>query len=152
MLELRKVIYPSQYVVGGFGHPKFIPHLHRHSLEVQNSRTFAKVVQGYHVKVKDKKQLKQLCITDKGKTTQLGKEKMVVLDPKHAKMMLSSRPVANPCPLVAGGGVVKPWSINVDINLGEKFSVGNKLRPSLRFNSNSKESDYGMVSDLRNIC
>ena len=146
------MLNPSQYAVGGTGHPKFIPQAQRHNLEVQNSRTFAKVVQGYHVKVKDKKQLKQLCITDKGKTTQLGKEKMVepVLD--HAKMVLSSIPMANPCPLAGDGGVVISRSINGDINIGEKFSAGNKLRLPLRFNSNSKESDYGMLSELRNTC
>ena len=62
--------------------------------------------------------------------TQLGEEKMVVPDLEHAKTVLSSRPVANPCPLAIGGGVVKPRSINVDINLGEKISEGNKLRLS----------------------
>ena len=57
-LELRKMLYPSQYAVGGTSHPKFIPQVHRHNLEVQNSRTFAEAVQGYHGKVKDRKQLK----------------------------------------------------------------------------------------------
>ena len=47
---------------------------------------------------------------------------------------------------------VIPRSINGDINLGEKISAGNKLRLLLRFNSNSKESDYGMLSELRNTC
>ena len=76
----------------------------------------------------------------------------MVLDPEHAKTVLSSRPVATPCLLAASGGAVKPWSINVDINLGEKIPVGNKLRFPLRFNSNSKESNYGIVSVLRNAC
>ena len=38
---------------------------------------------------------------------------------------------------------MKPWSINGDINLGEKIPAGNKLRFPLRFNSNSKEAVYG---------
>ena len=54
-LELRKMLYPSQFVVGGIGHPKFIPQVHRHNLEVQNFRTFAEAVQGYHGKVEDRK-------------------------------------------------------------------------------------------------
>ena len=120
-------------------------------IQIQNSRTFAETVQGYHVKVEDRKHPTQLCITDKGKT-QLGEEKMVVLDPEHAKMVLSSRLVATPCPLAAGGGAVKPQSINVDINLGEKIPVGNKLRFPLSFNSNSKESNYGIGSVLTNSC
>ena len=76
----------------------------------------------------------------------------MVLDPEHAKTVLSSRPVATPCLLAASGGAVKPWSINVDINLGEKIPVGNKLRFPLRFNSNSKEPNYGIGSVLRNAC
>jgi len=68
-LELRKMLYPSQFVVGGTGHPKFIPQVHRHNLEVQNFRIFAEVVQGYHGKVEDRKQQQQLGTTDKGKMT-----------------------------------------------------------------------------------
>ena len=45
--------------------------MHRHNLEVQNSRTFAEAMQGYHGKVEDRKQLKQLGTTEKGKMTQL---------------------------------------------------------------------------------
>ena len=45
-----------------------------------------------------------------------------------------------------------PWSINGDITIGEKISAGNKLSLPLRFNSNSKEFDYGMLSELRNTC
>jgi len=50
-LELRKMLYPFHFAVGGTGHPKFIPQIHRHNLEVQNYRTLAKAVQGYHGKV-----------------------------------------------------------------------------------------------------
>ena len=126
--------------------------MHRHNLEVQNSRTFVEAMQGYYGEVEDRKPFKQLGTTDKGKMTQLGEEKMVVPDLDHAKMGLSSKPVANPCPLTAGEGVVIPRSINGDINIGEKISARNKLRLPLRFNSNSKESDYGMLSELRNTC
>jgi len=54
-LELRKMLNPSQYVVSGTGLPKFIPQVHRHYLESQNSRTFAETVQGFHGKVEDRK-------------------------------------------------------------------------------------------------
>ena len=63
------MLYPSQFAVGGTGHPKFILQVHKHNLEVQNSRNFAKAVQDYHGKVEDRKQLKQLGTTDKGKMT-----------------------------------------------------------------------------------
>ena len=60
----------------------------------------------------------------------------MVPDPEHAKKVVSGRLVVNSCSLAAGGGAVKPWSINGDINLGEKIPVGNKLRFPLWFNSN----------------
>ena len=66
-LELRKMLNPSQYVVSGTGLPKFIPQVHRHYLEAQNSRTFAKAMEGFHGKVEDRKQLKKLDTTIKGK-------------------------------------------------------------------------------------
>ena len=141
-IELRKMMYPSQYVVGGSSQLKLVAPLHRQNSGIQNSRTFAEMVQGYHVKVEDRKHPMQTCATDKGKT-QIGEEKMVVLDPEHAKKVVSGRLVVNSCPLAAGGGAVKPWSINGDINLGEKIPAGNKLRFPLRFNSNSKEAVYG---------
>ena len=50
-LELRKMLNPSQYAVGGIGHPKFIPQVLRHNLEAQNSRTFAEA----HGRVEDRK-------------------------------------------------------------------------------------------------
>ena len=73
-LELRNMMYPSQYVVGGSGHSKFVARLHRHNSEIQNSRTFAETVQGYHIKVEDRKHPTQLCITDKGRTVRRGEE------------------------------------------------------------------------------
>ena len=68
-LELRKLLNPSQYVVGGNCLPKFIPQVRRYNLEAQNSRTFAEVVQGFHGRTEGSKQLKQLGFTAKGKIT-----------------------------------------------------------------------------------
>ena len=77
---------------------------------------------------------------------------MVVPNPEHAKNVVSGRLVVNSYLLAAGGGAMKPWSINGDINLGEKIPTGNKLRFPLWFNSNSKEAVYGSGSDLRTAC
>ena len=52
--------------------------MRRYNLEAQNSRTFAEVVQGFHERTEDRKQLKQLGFKAKGKITQLGEEKMGV--------------------------------------------------------------------------
>ena len=140
-IELRKMMYPSQYAVGSSSQLKLVAPLRRQNSEIQNSRTFAEMVQDYHVKLEDRKHPMQSCATDKGKT-QIGEEKMVP-DPEHAKKVVSGRLVVNSCPLAAGGGAVKPWSINGDINLGEKILAGNKLRFPLWFNSNSKEPGLG---------
>ena len=59
-LELRKLLYPSHYAVGGYGPPKFIPQERRVNLETHKSRTFADVVQGFHGGIEDRKHLKQL--------------------------------------------------------------------------------------------
>ena len=68
-------MFPSQYAVGGNGPTKFIPQARKHKLEDQNSRTFAEVVQGFHGRTEDRKQLSHLGLTAKEKLTQLGKEK-----------------------------------------------------------------------------
>ena len=57
-LELRKLLNPSQYAVGGNGLRKFIPQVRRYNLEAQNSRTFTEVVQGFHGRTEDRKQPK----------------------------------------------------------------------------------------------
>ena len=75
-LELRKLLNPSQYAVGGNGLPKFIPQVQRYNLEVQHSRTFAEVVQGFHGRTEDRKKPKQLGVSAKGKIPHKGEEKM----------------------------------------------------------------------------
>ena len=75
-LELRKLLNPSQYAVGGNGFSKFIPQVRRYNLEAQNFRTFAEVVQGFHGRTEDRKNPKQLGVTVKGKIPQIGEEKM----------------------------------------------------------------------------
>ena len=135
-LELRKMLDPNQYAVGNSGSSKFVAQPHRCNSEIQISRSFAEMVQGCHIQVKDRKHPEQLSISDKGKTW-LGEERMVIPDLEQAKVAVSGVPMDKPCPIVAGGGSMKSRSINVDINLGETLLVGNKERSPLRFNSNS---------------
>ena len=149
--ELRKMLEPNQYAVGGSGLIKFVAQPHRCNSEIQNTRTFAETVQGHHVQVMDSKHPEQLCIKDKGKT-QLGEERKVMPKSDPAKVVMSGKLVAKIFLIAVGGGSVKSRSINVDINLGETIPVGNKKRFPLRFNSNSNNSDYGMGSDFRNSC
>ena len=55
--ELRKMLEPNQYAVGGSGLMKFVAQLHRCNSEIQNTRTFAETVLGHHVQVMDSKHL-----------------------------------------------------------------------------------------------
>lgn len=73
-------------------------------------------------------------------------------DPEHAKMVLSGLRVAKPFPLAASGESVKSQSLNAGINLGETILVGNKKRFLLSFDSNLKDTSYGIGSVLRNAC
>ena len=69
-LELRKLLNPSLYAVGGNGLPKFIPQMGRNNLETHHLGTYAEAVQGFHGKTEDRKKLKQLEVTAKGKIPQ----------------------------------------------------------------------------------
>lgn len=59
---------------------------------------------------RDRKNPGQLATKEKGKA-QLGEKRMVVPNPEPAKLLLSEKPVANPCLTAVGGGVKRAWSI-----------------------------------------
>ena len=104
-LGLRKMLEPNQYAMGGSGHSKFIAQPLKNS-ELQISRTFADTLKGYHVLARDRKNPEQLATKEKGKA-QLGEKRMVVPNPELAKLLLSEKPVANPCLTAVGGGTCK---------------------------------------------
>ena len=137
------MLYPSQFAMGGTGHPKFIAQVHKHNLEVQNSRTFAKAMQGYRGKVEDRKQLKQLGTTDKGKMTQL------VMNQRFIGAKVGDFSVGKPDKMVVGGDR-REQGINVETELGEQNPVGNNKRSPLKFKSIWNEHGYGNKHDLRN--
>ena len=145
VLELRKMLNPSQYA-GGTGHPKFFPQAHRHNLEAQNSRSFADAVKGYHGRVEDRQQLKQLGTTVEGKMTQFGEEKMVV------------KRVVNPRFTGAkeGGGdfpVGKPEKMREQcINVESEFGEQNPEEIRICFPSNSKAIEHGKKCDVSRPC
>lgn len=67
-------------------------------------------MKGHHVLARDRKNPGQLATKEKGKA-QLGEKRMVVPNPEPAKLLLSEKPVANPCLTAVGGGVKRAWSI-----------------------------------------
>ena len=148
-LELRKLLFPSQYAVGGNGPPKFIPQARKYNLEDQNSRTFVEVVQGFLGRTEDRKQLPHLGPTAKEKLTQLRKEK------KGENLKLSGATVEE-------NSLNKSERLEVvgrtwrDQRLSEVAEVGKqKLADGrLHFPSflNSKADEKGKKLDLRRSC
>uniref|UniRef100_A0A7N2N123 Uncharacterized protein n=1 Tax=Quercus lobata TaxID=97700 RepID=A0A7N2N123_QUELO len=139
-LELRKMLYPSQFVVGGTGHPKFIPQVHRHNLEVQNFRIFVEAVQGYHGKVEDRKQQQQLGTTDKGKMTQL------VMNQRCSGAKMGDLPVDKPDKMVVGGGDRREQDINVETELEASSDKPKSLTPTEEMADRQAESPTGSDS------
>nr|XP_023883457.1 uncharacterized protein LOC111995759 [Quercus suber] len=139
-LELRKLLYPSQYAVGGTGHHKFIPQVHRHYSEVQNYKTFAEAVQGYQGKIVDRKHLKQLGTTDKGKMTQSG------MNQRCSGAKMGDFPVGKSDMMVVGGGVRREQGINGETEVGEQNPVGQVKRSPLKFRSNGSIHGFGKNS------
>ena len=139
--ELRKMLNPSQYAAG-IGHPKFFPQVHRHNVEAQNSRTFVDAVKGYHGRVEDRQQLKQLGTTVEGKMTQFGEEKMVV-NPRFtgAKEGGGDFPVGKP-------EKMREQCINVESEFGEQ----NPEEIRICFPSNSKAIEHGKKCDVSRPC
>ena len=129
-LELRKMLHPAQFAMGGTGHPKFIPQVHRYNSGVLNYRTFAEVVQGYQGKIEDRKQLKQLGTTDKGKMTQL------VMNQRWSGAKIGDFPVGKSDKMVVGGADRREQGINVETEFGEQNPIGNNKRSPLKFKSN----------------
>ena len=149
-LELRKLLNPSQYVVGGNCFPKFIPQARRYDLEAQNSRTFAEFVQGFHRRTEDRKQLNQLGFTAKGKITQLGEEKMGV-NLRLTGAKVGDFPVGKSDKMEVVGRVRREQRINEVAEVGEQNLAYTRIR-FLSLSLNSKAYEKGKKSDARRSC
>ncbi|KAK9992895.1 hypothetical protein SO802_022598 [Lithocarpus litseifolius] len=136
-LELRKLLNPSQYAMGGTGHPKFIPQVLWQNLETQHARTFADVVQGFQGRVEDGK---QLSITVKEKRTQSG----------EAMMGVNQRPTGAKVGLAPAGK--RGQCINEEAEVGEQnLAYCNMRFPSLSLNAKALEKGK-KKSVVRNPC
>ena len=148
-LELRKLLFPSQYAVDGNGPPKFIPQARKYNLKDQNSRTFAEVVQGFHGRTEDRKQLSHPGLTAKEKLTQLGKEK------KGENLKLSGAkvgeiPVSKYERLEVVGRSWKEQRLSEVAEVGKQKMADTRLHfPSFL---NSKADEKGKKSDFRKSC
>ncbi|KAL0012906.1 hypothetical protein SO802_008014 [Lithocarpus litseifolius] len=146
-LELRKILFPSQYAAGGVGLPRFIPQVLRHKLEAPTSKTFAEAVKGSHGRVENRT---QLGFTDKGKLTQVGEERRGA-NPRLTGAKVVDFPVSKPAKMELGGMDRTEQCINEEVELGEQ----NLADFSLRFPSsilNSKAADKGKKSDVGRPC
>ncbi|KAK9981948.1 hypothetical protein SO802_035181, partial [Lithocarpus litseifolius] len=148
----RSVIIPEgkRKNVGGTGHPKFIPQVLRHNLEAQNARTFAEAVQGFHGRVEDGKQLKQLSVIVKGKMTQLGEEKMGV-NQRFSGAKVGVSPMGKPDKIEEGRRDRREQRINEKAEVGEQNLANIGIRfPSLSLNAKALEK--GKKSVVRSPC
>ena len=145
VLELRKLLNPSLYAVGGNGLPKFIPHMRRYNLEAQHFRTFAEVVQGFHGRTEDRKKPNQLRVTTKGKIPQQGKEKMGV-NPRISGAFGGDLLVEKPGKMVAVGGARRERCF-FEVAVAGEHSLANTRISLLRFSLNSKNDGKGKKSD-----
>ena len=150
-LELRKLLNPSHYAEVGKGLPKFIPQVRRHNLEAQYSRTFADVVQGFHGRTEDRKNLKQLGFTAKGKVTQLGEEKME-LNLRIAGAEVRDFPVDKSDKKEVVGGVRREQRINEVVEVGEQYLADRIRFPSPSLCLNSKNYEKGRRSEVWRSC
>ncbi|KAK9989074.1 hypothetical protein SO802_029313 [Lithocarpus litseifolius] len=146
-LELRKILFPSQYAAGGVGIPRFIPQVLRHKLEAPTSKTFAEAVKGSRGRVEN---CTQIGFTDKGKLTQVGEERRGV-NPRLSGAKVVDFLVSKPAQMELGGRDRREQCINEEAVLGEQ----NLADFSLRFPSsilNSKAADKGKKSEVGRPC
>ncbi|XP_050265760.1 uncharacterized protein LOC126709524 isoform X2 [Quercus robur] len=149
-LELRKLLNPSQYAVGGNGFPKFIPQVRRSNLEAVGSRTFAEVVQGLHGRIEERKQPKQLGTIAKRKLPQIGEEKMGA-NLRISGVKEGDLPVVKYDRMEVVGGARRELCSHEVAEVGEQNLADTRLRfPS--FNLNSKDFVMGKKSDARKSC
>ena len=135
--------------MGGNGPPKFIPRVRKYKLEDQNFRTFVEVVQGFHGRTEDRKQMKQLGLIAKGKLTQLGKEK------KGENLRLSGAKVGE-IPVGKSERMEVVGGIRREQRLSEVTEVGKQKLADTRFHFpsflNSKADEKGKKCDFRRSC
>ncbi|KAL0012034.1 hypothetical protein SO802_007142 [Lithocarpus litseifolius] len=146
-LELRKILFPSQYAAGGVGLPRFIPQVLRHNMEASTSKSFAEAVKGSHGRVEIRT---QLGFTDKGKLTQLGEERKGA-NPRLTGAKVVDFPVSKHAKKELGGGDRREQCINEEAKLGEQnLEDFRRCFPSSILNS--KAADKGKKSDVGRPC
>ena len=94
-------------------------------------------MQGYQGKIVDRKHLKHLGTTDKGKMTQLG------MNQRCSGAKMGDFPVGKSDTMVVGGGDRRDQGINGETELGKQNPVGNVKRSPLKFRSNGSIHGYG---------
>ena len=145
-LELRKVLNPSLYAMGGFELPKFIPQ-QRVNLEFHHLGTYAEVVQGSHGRREDRREPNQLRVTVKGKKPQQGEEKLGV-NPRISGVVGGVYQVEKPGSTVAVGGARREKIFSEVAVAGEYSLVDTRMSlPRLSLNSKNvgkeKECEAG---------
>ena len=138
-IELRRILEPSQYVVGGLN---FVPYKYE---QVSKTRSYVEAVKApVQARLKP---IQQPFIKEKVKDGAVEKILERPRDNSHTQVVLYETQAGNFPQAAMGGGEGGEGSINGKNNIEEKISEGNKLNIPLNFNSNSKIVEFGKLHD-----
>ena len=143
-IELKRILEPSQYAVGGLN---FVPYKYE---QVSKNRTARSYVEAVKALVQARlKPIQQPFINEKVKHGAVEKILERPRDNSRTQVVLYETQAGIFPQAAMGGGEGGEGSINGKNNIEEKIPEGNKLNIPLNFNSNSKIVEFGKLHDNR---
>ena len=158
-LELRKMLEPNQYALGGSGQAKFVSQPQRGRSGFHPSRSFAEILKG-QVQQRDVTQLQLITTKDKDKNLTQGEfmerqnqaRGLLAMYLKLTSAKVGEIPMGKPVKMVVGGGDRREQCSKVDTKLGKQLPVEKWKRIPVSFSLNSISNENGKRSDLRRSC
>ena len=143
-IELRRILEPSQYAVGGLN---FVPYKYKQVSKIRIARSYVEVVKAL-VQAR-LKPIQQPFIKEKVKDGVVEKILERPRDNSHTQVVLYETHAGKFPQAAMGGGEGGEGSITGKNNIEEKIPEGNKLNIALNSNSNSKLVEFGKLHDNR---
>ena len=143
-IELRRILEPSQYAVGGLN---FVPYKYKQVSKNRIARSYVEVVKApVQARLKP---IQQPFIKEKVKDGVVEKILERPRDNSHTQLVLYETQAGKFPQAAMGGGEGGEGSINGKNNIEEKIPEGNKLNIALNSNSNSKLVEFGKLHNRR---
>ena len=139
-IELRRMLEPSHYVLGG---PKALPYKSKLGSEIHLSRSFVETVKA---SVQVRKHLHQPSIRETKKIQVMENTTQPPRDEAGIQVVPIEAPVVNAIPIAVGGVEGSHRGINGDAKSKENILEQNKF---ILNNLNLKEVDYGRERQTR---